>query len=742
MLYYRKVKVFSWLGVDMKKIGRMIFGGLGSKIFNLCFVLVVVAISAFAVIGIIQLRSLSMMTEENGERQAKVIKEHSQQTLMAETENHLLSMVKANAKNVDGEFWTLKHDFNVLAMQIQTIFDHPEQFVDKEILPPDKKNGGKISAQLMMADVKKGADKESLNILRKIANLEPMMKEIVEGNNEYTMDCIVALPSGVSLVVDSMADQKFEEDGSIKDYDARQRPWYKGAKETKQQFFSPAIHSFFYNLTEVVFGTPIYVDGKLVCVLEGSMKLDKLQQMLSETKAGETGFSVLINDQAQIIYSPIKEGDLAMDREMSISAYETSSNEVRHLVQTAMFGETGFKSLTMNGIKYYAAYAPVSTVKWTLLMFIPEDELNEETEALLGKVDMVATETRDKFNENFKASSNMTLIVLLILLLNAIITSIYFARRIIRPIDAMTKKVESITGDNLEFEVEDIYKTGDEIEVLANAFSNMSEQTRNYIEEIMHIQAEKERIGAELNIATMIQVDMLPTVFPIYPDRHEFEVIASMNPAKEVGGDFYDIFLIDDDHLALVMADVSGKGVPAAMFMARAMTSIHDRTMMGGTPAEILAAVNNRLCENNKQKLFVTAFLSILTISTGELIEANAGHEYPAIRRKDKDFEIIKDQHGFVMGLAPGMKHTDQTFKLEPGDTLFLYTDGVPEATNADEELYGIDRMTEALNLEPGAKPERLLEVVKEQVDIFVGEAPQFDDLTMLSITYNGSTER
>ena len=721
----------------MKKIGRMVFGGLGSKIFNLCFVLVVVAITAFAVIGIFQLRSLSLMTEENGERQAKVIKSESQETLMAQTEKMLSSSAIVNAKIIDGEFWTLRHDFNVLAQQIQTVFDHPDQFVEKELAPPDKKNGGKMSAQLMMADTKKGADPDSLRILRKIANLEPMMKEIVEGNNRYTMDCIAALPSGVSLVVDSMSDQKFEEDGSIKDYDPRERPWYKGAVESQKQYFSPAIHSYFYNLTEVVFGTPIYTNGELVCVLEGSMKLDVLQQMLAEAKAGETGFSVLVNDQGQIIYSPIKEGDLAMDKEMSISAFETGNSELKKLVRTAMFGETGFQAIKMNDINYYVGYAPVETVGWTLMMFIPEEELTKTTDELLQKVDDVAQDTKEKFEDNFKRSSQITLVVLIFLLLNAIITSVYFARKIIKPIDAMTKKVETITGDNLEFEVEDIYKTGDEIEVLANAFSNMSEQTRNYIQEIMRIQAEKERIGTELSIATKIQAAMLPNKFPLYPERNEFEVYASMTPAKEVGGDFYDIFLIDDDHLALVVADVSGKGVPSAMFMVRAMISIRDRAMKGGTPAEILMDVNDQLCDKNAEYLFVTAFLGVITLSTGELIEANAGHEFPVIRHKGGRFELIKDKHGFVLGGRPSIKHTDQTFQLDHGDTLFLYTDGVPEATNAEMKMFETDGMIEALNRETEAGPERIITVVKEQVEAFVGDAPQFDDLTMLCITYN-----
>ena len=213
-----------------------------------------------------------------------------------------------------------------------------------------------------------------------------------------------------------------------------------------------------------------------------------------------------------------------------------------------------------------------------------------------------------------------------------------------------------------------------------------------------------------------------------------------MDPAKEVGGDFYDYFLIDDDHLAIVMADVSGKGVPAALFMMASKIMIGNTSKLGKMdPAAILQTVNEQICDGNTQEMFVTVWLGILEISTGKLTAANAGHEYPAVKLGDKNFELYKDKHGLVIGGMPGVKYTDYEIMLKPGDALFLYTDGVPEATSADTELFGTDRMIEALNRVPDAAPEDVLANVRSGVDSFVKGAEQFDDLTMLCLKYRGN---
>ena len=212
-----------------------------------------------------------------------------------------------------------------------------------------------------------------------------------------------------------------------------------------------------------------------------------------------------------------------------------------------------------------------------------------------------------------------------------------------------------------------------------------------------------------------------------------------MDPAKEVGGDFYDFFLIDEGHLGIVMADVSGKGVPAALFMMIAKILIQNYSMMGNSPAETLRAVNNQICANNREDMFVTVWLGILDIKTGEIVAANAGHEYPVLMQEDDRFTLVKDKHSFVIGGMDGAKYKEYTLKLTSGAKLFLYTDGVPEATNAENELFGLNRMIEALNRDTSLSPEGILRQVREAVDAFVQDAEQFDDLTMLCLQFNGT---
>ena len=282
--------------------------------------------------------------------------------------------------------------------------------------------------------------------------------------------------------------------------------------------------------------------------------------------------------------------------------------------------------------------------------------------------------------------------------------------------------------------------TGDEVENLSLVLADMERDLTEYEENLTKITAEKERIGTELALATRIQADMLPNIFPAFPERPDFDIYASMDPAKEVGGDFYDFFLIDDKHLGLVMADVSGKGVPAALFMMVSKILVQNFAMTGRSPAQVLQAVNDQICANNREEMFVTAWFGILDTETGKLTAANAGHEYPVLMQADGQFELVKDKHGFVIGGMEGIRYKEYELTLKPGSKLFLYTDGVPEATNARNELFGTDRMLAALNRDPATAPEQLLQNVCEAVDGFVLEAEQFDDLTMLCLEFKGDT--
>ena len=334
---------------------------------------------------------------------------------------------------------------------------------------------------------------------------------------------------------------------------------------------------------------------------------------------------------------------------------------------------------------------------------------------------------------------NMVLISVIVLALFSMIYWLFMRKNFIGPLMKIRKNVtefaqnDTVTQTNLA-EIQ----TEDEIQETAESIATMESDIIKYIDNIQTITAEKERIGAELNVATQIQADMLPRIFPAFPGRKDIDIFAAMDPAKEVGGDFYDFFLVDDDHLCMVMADVSGKGVPAALFMVIAKTLIKNQALLGRDPSEILYNVNNQLCDGNEVEMFVTVWLAVVELSTGKGKAANAGHEHPCLCRKGGKYELVEYRHSPAVAVMEGMKFREHDFELRPGDKLFVYTDGVPEATSAQKELFGSERMLDALNQDPEAEPAQVLVNVRAAVDGFVKEAEQFDDLTMLCLEYNG----
>ncbi|MBR2256983.1 MAG: SpoIIE family protein phosphatase [Blautia sp.] len=314
---------------------------------------------------------------------------------------------------------------------------------------------------------------------------------------------------------------------------------------------------------------------------------------------------------------------------------------------------------------------------------------------------------------------------------------IYMDRSVIAPIGLLNMSVDSYRHKELVLD-KSLFRKDDEVRHLSISFGNMVERIERYTEEIAQVTAEKERIGAELDVARKIQADMLPNTFPAFPQRTDCDVYATMNPAKEVGGDFYDFFLIDQNTLAMVMADVSGKGIPAALFMVIAKTLIKNRAQMGGSPAEILYDVNEQICEGNDENLFVTVWLAILDLRTGKGMVSNAGHEHPVLCRKGGKYELVEYRHTAAVGIMSGLKFREHEFQLYPGDRVFVYTDGVTEANNTDKELFGTDRLVEALNIDPTSSLVDLLHTVRKTINDFAQDEPQFDDMTMMGFEFKG----
>lgn len=335
----------------------------------------------------------------------------------------------------------------------------------------------------------------------------------------------------------------------------------------------------------------------------------------------------------------------------------------------------------------------------------------------------------------------MIIISIVLLTLYCIVSWGYLKKNLIDPLMIIGRNVRIFanSGAQTDDTLNNI-RTNDELQDLAESVSAMENDIVEYIENIKSITAEKERIGAELSVAARIQADMLPRVFPPFPERNEFDIYATMTPAKEVGGDFYDFFFVDEKHLALVIADVSGKGVPAALFMVNAKNLVKNRAIARGcvSPGEILFDINNQMCEGNVEEFFVTMWLCIIDLSTGKGAVANAGHEHPAVMRKGGKFELDIYKHSIALAVYPNIKFADKEFQMEPGDAVFVYTDGVTEATDAEMTLFGNDRLISALNKDPNARANKILSNVKADIDSFVGDIPQFDDITMMGFRYLG----
>ena len=326
-------------------------------------------------------------------------------------------------------------------------------------------------------------------------------------------------------------------------------------------------------------------------------------------------------------------------------------------------------------------------------------------------------------------------IVVIVLIMGALASHLAarsLAKWVFIPIKRVSDEASRFARENTKGEELGDVSRFEEIDTLSRSIDKMETDMVNYIENLTAYTAERERIGMELSFAKNIQHSSLPTTFPAFPDRTDFDIYASMTPAREVGGDFYNFRLLDDDHLAMWIGDVSDKGVPAALFMMAINIVINNRASMGGTPAEIMAFVNNNICEHNEANLFVTIWLGILEISTGRLTFVNAGHEEPALYRKGGSFELYKTKHNVAVGVFPDIEYTNYDIQLGRGDKLFVYTDGVPEATDQFDKLFTTGRMLEALNRYRDGAPQEILEGVRKSVKEFVGGRPQFDDLTML----------
>ncbi len=645
--------------------------------------------------------------------------------LLDQMEQNLYKGVQSEAAVVDEKLERYAAHVRDFAFYARRLYEEPEAYVPKEVLPPDAASQYTYTMQLVMRDEK--VDQRAVrDEVRLLANLVHMWQPVMTDDPENIASIYLCTESGFMINYDERSDL-------TPDYfDYTNSAWYAAAKESGGVIFTVPYMDTFGRGLMLTCAAPVY-DGDdrfagVVCI---DMMVEDLCRSVLDISFGEGSYGFLVDGAGYIIVSPQMEYDGTFEnvRSQSCLAHEASGS--------IMSGEVGVTP-TSGGLYY--AYAPIEAANWTLAVHVPADMVTAPAEDIRAAITARTDATAGTMDESVRRTGLISLLVFALIVGAVVLFSGGFSRRLTKPLLALRADVEHISGGDLDHQA--AVQQNDEIGDLAKTFNTMAASLRRHIQDLTTVTAEKERIGAELDIARHIQSSMLPCIFPPFPDRKEFDIFASMTPAKEVGGDFYDFFMVDDAHLAVVMADVSGKGVPAALFMVIGKTLIKDHTTPGRDLGEVFMEVNRLLCEGNGEEMFITAFEGVLDLTTGQFNFVNAGHEAPFIRRGDGAYEPYKIRPGFVLAGMEGTRYRMGTMILQPGDRLFLYTDGVTEATSGANELYGAARLEAVLNANADAAPGALLPAVKADIDAFVGGAPQFDDITMLGLQFKETTHR
>ena len=709
---------------------------LGRKILRAMIALVIGMLLVAGCIFALTMKKASDTLAESNRELSQTIGNKSQAYMTEQSQNRMLELAKEKAKIADELFLEFERGVSVAASSAEQIYNNPELYLPRNVPLPDASRDGELTIQVLYSANTDPNDPEIVKELELIGNVQDVLMS-VNASQKDIASIYVATESGFMVQADYISAKKFDEAGNLMPLEAKERPWYQGAAETGKPYFTPVTKDAHTPRLAIMCGVPVFSEGKLKGVAGAGMYLDKMDALVQSVDLGTSGNACIINRSGQVLFSTFDEGLLAASADAK-DLRMSDNKALGEISRGAIGGGTGVKQLSIDGIPYYAAYAPMRSVNWAMIVFVAQDTVEAPTNRLLTSLDSMTRKSLEDANAYIRNANWLLLMLLGIAVIIAIAASVALSNQIVKPIHLLTEKVGEMHGDNLDFQWD--LDTGDETQMLASSFQSLTQRMKEYISENEIITAERERISTELSLATKIQTSMLPNVFPPFPNRSEFDIFALMDPAREVGGDFYDFFLTDDDHLCMVIADVSGKGVPAALFMMISKIILQSCAMLGQSPAEILTRTNDTICANNDEEMFVTAWVGILELSSGRLTAANAGHEYPVVKKPDGMFEILKDKHGFVIGGLSGEVYKEYELMVEPGSKLFLYTDGVPEAMGGESsnELFGLERMVEALNENRDLPPKQILMEVRRVLADFAKDTNQSDDLTMLCIEYKG----
>jgi sigma-B regulation protein RsbU (phosphoserine phosphatase) len=707
-------------------------GNIRSRILKALIGVASLSLISYAVISLDGMRRLGDYSISRSVGLGQDALKISKTALETLTKDGLLRITVDRANLCNNEFKEIEATVNVLSEIAEKIWNNPNAYPRNRSHPVAEKP--KDPNIVSVYQYPKGVDVSRIrNDLEISSAMDTFFKPFLASNSNIS-DFNIATPDGLF--------RRFPWGPVSDDYDVRKRDWFKRAVESGRAGWSdPYIGAIAKNL-RINYSRPIYRQKKLVSVLAINVPLQTINERIISTRLNNNGSAILVDRHRKII---AREGmstdsdNWADPQKVELFTLDDKGGDAeKKLEEDLLAARTGIQRGIYKGKDCYIAHAPMETTRWSVLFVMPV----EAVFAPIAPTENAIMKQADSVKSQVIGKIRFSLLVLTIVFF-IIIAAVYLVARrtaelVTGPILLLDEGARIIGNGSLNHHID--IRTGDEIEELANTFNKMTADLRDYICNLTEATAAKERIQSELKVATDIQASLLPRIFPAFPDRPEFDIFASMDPAKEVGGDFYDFFFIDDSHLCFLIADVADKGVPAALYMMVAKTLLKTEAQRGGAPDEILSAVNAVLAADNENCMFVTVFCAILDTRSGEVFFANAGHNPPLVTGTD-GFAYMTPKVGFVLGPIPESVYECESLILRQGDTLFLYTDGVTEAKNPEAELYGETRLIAALNRCPSGNLTEMIHCIRSEVQQHANGAPQSDDVTMLAITYRGVSE-
>ncbi|MDR1397856.1 MAG: SpoIIE family protein phosphatase [Desulfarculales bacterium] len=693
------------------------------------------AILPLLVIGAVTVNSMFGIKEislDSSDLLGKIAARDSKEALLASIKAEMTTLVQNRARLVDARLGEIENQTQMVANVAAHIYAHPNRYAPNPVGYLNPQDQNTLTPFIRTAP---GVDINTPAIKSEIAlagNIQDVLRQFAVTGSEVTASYL-GLEIGLSIVVGSGATT-----ATARNFDPRTRNWYIIAARKGALSWSDLFEDIDGRGLSISCAAPVYApDGRLVGVAGSGAVLSEIEDIITSTTIGDTGYAFLLSSAGEIIASLNSDDFTYAENGSKIRKnYLQSDDETLRLLAGQMTAKaSGVQQMTLYGRDVHIAYAPLGVIDWSIGLVVPTEEIIEPVANMERGILALQEQASARITDSIRLTLTAFFIVLIAAAIIAAALAILFAYGITRPITALNKAVIRIADGDLDTEI--AVNTRDEIAQLGHSVNKMARDIKNYIRNLAQVSAEKERIGAELEIAAHIQASMLPSIFPPYPERKEIDLYGMMCPAKEVGGDFYDFFFIDGNTLAVVAADVSGKGVPAALFMVIAKTLIKNNAQSGKSPAEVFAAVNNTLCWNNQAGMFVTAFMAYLDLKTGGLTYVNAGHN-PPFRSREGVYEYMAVKPGFVLGGIEGLKYTEGSAALGKGDILFLYTDGLTEAANRGHAMFGKDRVLDALNSCQSQDVKNLVSQVESAVEAFAGGAEQYDDMTMLALIFKG----